>query len=77
MTTTGLVYDEIYLQHDTGPHHPEGPQRLTAIYETLETAGLLDKLLLIKSEPADHEIIRQQMHPHTCFYFERRRCPCR
>jgi len=40
MNKTGLVYDEIYLQHDTGPHHPEGPQRLTAIYETLEAAGL-------------------------------------
>ncbi len=57
MTTTGLVYGEIYLQHDTGPHHPEGPQRLTAIYETLENAGLLDKLLLIKPEPAARSFI--------------------
>ncbi len=57
MNKTGLVYDEIYLQHDTGPHHPEGPSRLTAIYETLEAAGLLDKLLLIKPEPAERSFI--------------------
>ena len=23
MAKTGLVYDDIYLNHDTGPHHPE------------------------------------------------------
>ncbi len=48
MTATGLVYGEIYLKHDTGPHHPERAQRLTAIFEALEVAGLLDKLMLIK-----------------------------
>ncbi len=57
MTATGLVYDEIYLQHDTGPHHPERTQRLTAILETLEAARLLDKLQLIKPAPADRGVL--------------------
>lgn len=57
MPATGLVYDEIYLKHDTGPHHPERAQRLTAIFEALEVAGLLDKLMLIKPAPADRSVL--------------------
>jgi acetoin utilization deacetylase AcuC-like enzyme len=39
---TGLLFDEVYLRHlagDTG--HPERPERLTAIRNGLEKAGLL------------------------------------
>jgi len=57
MTKTGLVYDELYLLHDTGPHHPETAQRLTAILETLEDAGLLNKLLRIKPVPAERGVL--------------------
>jgi acetoin utilization deacetylase AcuC-like enzyme len=51
------VYGEIYLKHDTGPHHPERPQRLTAIIETLEAAGFLDKLLWIEPAPAARNVL--------------------
>ena len=54
---TGLVYGEIYLKHDTGPHHPERPERLTAIIETLEAGGLLDKLVRIEPEPAERSLL--------------------
>ena len=54
---TGLVYGQIYLKHDTGPHHPERPQRLTAIIETLEAAGLLDKLFRIEPAPAERSVL--------------------
>ena len=55
---TGLVYGDIYLNHDTGPHHPERAQRLTAILETLESTGLLDSLLLIEPVPAEKDIVK-------------------
>jgi len=57
MTKTGLVYDEMYLQHDTGFNHPERAQRLTAIIEALEEAELLDKLLRIEPVPAKRGIV--------------------
>jgi acetoin utilization deacetylase AcuC-like enzyme len=57
MIKTGIVYDEIYLQHDTGPHHPETSQRLTAILEALETAGLLDKLMHIEPVSSERSVL--------------------
>lgn len=57
MTKSGLVYDDVYLQHDTGSNHPEQAQRLTAIIEALKASGLLDKLLTIKPVPAERSII--------------------
>ncbi|MDH3558535.1 MAG: histone deacetylase, partial [Deltaproteobacteria bacterium] len=57
LAETGLVYGEVYLQHETGRHHPEKPQRLTAIIETLEAAGLLDKLLRIEPAPAERSVL--------------------
>jgi acetoin utilization deacetylase AcuC-like enzyme len=41
---TGLVYEDIYLRHDTGWGHPEQPARLTAIMERLRNSGLLSQL---------------------------------
>jgi acetoin utilization deacetylase AcuC-like enzyme len=45
---TGLLFDDVYLRHlagDTG--HPERPERLTAIRNGLEKAGLLADLYRI------------------------------
>lgn len=53
MKKTGLLYDERYLRHDTGPNHPESPQRLKAIYQGIKEAGLLPKLTLIQARRAD------------------------
>jgi acetoin utilization deacetylase AcuC-like enzyme len=38
---TGIVYDDVYLLHDTGPGHPESPRRLRDALEALRDSGLL------------------------------------
>lgn len=50
---TGLVYHPTYLQHITGPGHPERPERLTAIIDDLDRSGLLQKLTRIQPRAAD------------------------
>lgn len=71
MAKTGLVYDDIYLNHDTGPHHPETAKRLIAIIESLRTTGLLEKLFPIESEPAKRDIISFCHDPDYIDKFER------
>lgn len=36
MSKVGIVWDNRYLLHETGPGHPESPERLLAIKEVLE-----------------------------------------
>ncbi len=47
----GLIYDDIYLKHDTG-EHPENARRLIAIMSHLKETGLLSKLTRLKPFPA-------------------------
>ncbi|HUT58968.1 MAG TPA: histone deacetylase [Phycisphaerae bacterium] len=51
---TGLVFDEVYLDHYTGLGHPESPRRLQAVIEGLAGAGLLDTLTPI--EPVEPRV---------------------
>lgn len=45
---TGLLYDDVYLRHLSGnTGHPERPERLIAIHEALDKAGLLQSLYAI------------------------------
>ena len=53
MNKTGFLYDDRYQQHKTGHYHPEVPARLTRIYQGIEEAGLLSKLIPLKASPAD------------------------
>ena len=53
MKKTGFLYDPRYLLHDTGPYHPEVPERLQAIHKGIEEAGLLPKLKQIQGQRAD------------------------
>jgi acetoin utilization deacetylase AcuC-like enzyme len=57
MKKTGFLYDERYLLHDTGPYHPEMPERLQVIYKGLEGAGLLERLTRIRASLAGMEWI--------------------
>ena len=43
----GWVYHEDYLKHDTGPGHPERPDRLRAIVEAFRKTGLDRELIPI------------------------------
>jgi acetoin utilization deacetylase AcuC-like enzyme len=53
---TGLVFDAIYLRHLAGnTGHPERPERLTAIMNGLEKAGLLKSLYRIAPRRATDE----------------------
>jgi acetoin utilization deacetylase AcuC-like enzyme len=53
MKKTGFLYDERYQQHKTGHYHPEVPARLARIYQGIEEAGLLSKLIPLKASLAD------------------------
>ncbi len=55
--TTGFVYDDRYLEHDTGPGHPERPDRLRAVTAYLRRTGLWDRLLPIDPVEAGPEAI--------------------
>lgn len=55
---TGFVYDARFLDHDTGPTHPETPQRLNAIVERLKAKQLWDRLTHLPFQPADDRWIR-------------------
>lgn len=53
MKRTGYLHDNRYLLHDTGPYHPEMADRLTAVYNGIRDAGLLDRLTLIPAVRTD------------------------
>ena len=59
MARTGLVYHPAYLDHDTGPGHPESPQRLRAIMGRLESTGLLTSLVRIEPAPVREDAITE------------------
>jgi acetoin utilization deacetylase AcuC-like enzyme len=47
----GLVYDPVYLKHDTG-EHPENGSRLTAIMDCLGKSGIRQQLTAVAARPA-------------------------
>jgi acetoin utilization deacetylase AcuC-like enzyme len=60
----GLVYDPIYLKHDTGGH-VENARRLKAIMAHLEQTGLKAELTQIKPRPATTEelcLVHEEQH---------------
>lgn len=59
---TSLVYDPIYLEHNTG-NHPENPQRVAAIISHLEESGVKRKLILLPPRPASVEELEMVHDP--------------
>ena len=57
MKKTGFLFDERYLLHETGPYHPEVPERLLAIFKGLKEADLISKIIAIKADRADRKWI--------------------
>ena len=74
MKRTGFLYDERYLLHDTGPGHPESPDRLRAIYQGIKDADLLSKLTIIQARRADLKWVETV---HAKNYIERFAAACR
>jgi acetoin utilization deacetylase AcuC-like enzyme len=71
--STGFVYDDMYLEHDTGEFHPECPERLTAIKELLQKEKWFGSLTHIKPEDADPDSI-SLVHPED--YIDQVRHDC-
>ena len=64
---TGLLFDEVYLRHLAGVSHPERPERLTAIRDGLEKAGLMKNLQrIVPRRVTDEEL----MLAHTRSYVD-------
>ena len=61
--TVGLIYDPIYLKHDTG-QHVENAGRLEEVIFHLKQSGLMEQLTLIKPRPASIEEIAV-VHPQS------------
>ena len=53
MSKSGLVLDDRYRLHDTGPGHPERADRLVAIEQRLERDGLVKQTQRVKVQEAD------------------------
>lgn len=62
MKKTGFVYDDKYLEHETGDWHPESAERLRAITRGLNESGLLEKLIPIEATPANQRWIEAVHH---------------
>ena len=52
---TGFVYHPDYLKHDTGPNHPERPDRLRASLAALQQSDIWEQLHPIEPTPASVE----------------------
>ena len=68
MKKVGLIYDDIFLRHETPKWHPECKERLIAIIDALKSSEIWDKLIHIKPRKADFKDI-EAVHTHD--YIER------
>ena len=64
MKRTGFLYDPRFLLHDTGPYHPEMPERLVVILKGIQDAELLPHLIRIPAKRADMKWI-ETVHTQT------------
>lgn len=70
MKKTGYLHDLRYMLHDTGPYHPEMAERLSAVYNGIKAAGLLDQLVLIPAVRADRQWVETVHDPAYVRRFE-------
>jgi len=65
---TGFVYHERFLDHDTGPGHPERPDRVRAVAAHLQSIGLWQSLQhLIIDQAPEESILRVHTQEHLKF----------
>ena len=70
---TGFAYHPDYLNHDTGPGHPERPDRLRASLAVLQQSDVWDQLHQIEPTPAS---VEQIAYAHNPAYSEHIRQHC-
>ncbi|MFW6058898.1 MAG: histone deacetylase family protein [Phycisphaeraceae bacterium] len=62
--STGFIYHDRFLEHETGPTHPERPERLRAICDRLRQDHLWDELTHLPFSPAARKWIARLHSPH-------------
>ena len=73
MSSTGFVWHPGYVEHETGPGHPERPARVEAIVERLERSALWQELAQHEPQPIEMAGVRAV---HDEAYLERTRLAC-
>ena len=53
----GLIYDEYFEKHLTGPGHPENAKRATQVYQGL-TQKLLESSVVLPPQPVDEKLLQ-------------------
>ncbi len=71
--TTGFIYDARFRDHDTGPHHPERPQRMDAVLAAVENAPWRDRLQRHAARAADIALVERI---HSLSYIRRAQAAC-
>lgn len=57
--STAIVHHSVFKEHDTGEHHPERPERYTAVMDALrDDEKLWNSLLEIKARPAPRGVVQ-------------------
>ncbi len=72
--STGFIYHDRFLDHDTGRGHPERPDRLRAVTARLRDGGLWDRLTHLAFEPATRGHAERL---HSAAYLDRLDAACR
>ena len=73
MKTIGFVYHQDYLKHDTGPEHPERPDRLVSLVQHLEKVGTWKTFKQLQPIQAPLEWVHK-VHPPSYTQMIERRC---
>ncbi len=75
MRRTGFLHDSRFLLHDTGPGHPECPERIECAYRGVAEAGLLENLIVFGARPAE-EIWVHEVHSPDHLARLKEACSC-
>lgn len=57
MSCTGLLISDQFLDHDTGGHHPERPDRLRALRQRLKESGLAARMKPVPFGPVERSLL--------------------
>ncbi len=69
----GFAFHPSFLAHDTGPGHPERPERLRAIVTHLQAIDVWPALHVIEPQPVDRAIL-ELVHPAAYISLIERAC---
>jgi acetoin utilization deacetylase AcuC-like enzyme len=64
-----IIYSEKFLQHETGYMHPEQPERLTAIVDSLRSSTVADQIQWLNPDTS-RNVIKEIERVHSTKYIE-------